>query len=282
MFPSADITQARYMRITSTHSLASSALIKHFLVPFEAVVVNGINVGTASELNFPHVVSGTVPGASYTTSIGVTNLSSFPQSISITFNPDRGSPMTVSRDLPGNGSLRETLSSLFGLPSDFQTGWVRVSGTAAVTGFAAYADSIGGGVAAVPATSSQKNLFFSHIANGPPQWQTGLALLNGTSTPANVEVYALNPLGALVGKTTLTIDPEKKIANIIHELIPETRGMNGGFIYIRSTNEVPLYGMELFYTEDLKVLSNVAAAGTFVPGPVICATFKAFVTPPCQ
>src|SRR5439155_25917934 len=77
---------------------------------------------------------------------------------------------------------------------------------------------------------------FSHVADGPPQWQTGLALLNGTTTPANVEMYALNPSGSLIGKTTLTIDPQKKIATIIHDLIPETRGMNGGFIYVRSTN----------------------------------------------
>ncbi|MNC98391.1 hypothetical protein D3C83_163310 [compost metagenome] len=52
---------------------------------------------------------------------------------------------------------------------------------------------------------------------------------------------------------------------MIHELIPETRGVNGGFIYVRTTNNVPIHGIELFYTEDLKVLSNVAAA-RLVPG----------------
>jgi hypothetical protein len=57
----------------------------------------------------------------------------------------------------------------------------------------------------------------------------------------------------------MTMEPGKKIANVIHELISETRGVNGGFICVRSTNDVPLYGMELFYTQDLRVLSNVAA-----------------------
>src|SRR5262249_23242885 len=128
-------------------------------------------------------------------------------------------------------------------------------------------DSIGGGLAVVPATASQTGLFFAHIADGPPQWQTGLALLNTNGTPANVEVYAVSPSASLIGKTTITIDPGKKIANIIHELITQTRGVNGGFIYIRSTNSVPLYGIELFYTEDLKVLSNVAA-GNPVPSAV--------------
>ena len=109
-------------------------------------------------------------------------------------------------------------------------------------------------------TTSQTKLFFLHIADGAPQWQTGLALLNTSGAPASVEIYAVNPSGALIGKSALTIEPGKKIANVIHELIPQTRGVNGGYIYVRSTNGVPLYGIELFYTEDLKVLSNVAAA----------------------
>jgi hypothetical protein len=99
-----------------------------------------------------------------------------------------------------------------------------------------------------------------------------LALLNTSNVPATAELYAMDPSGALIGKTTVNIEPGARLTKIVHELIPETRGVNGGFIYLRSTNGVPLYGMELFYTEDLKVLSNVAAgklaAGLpFVPPP---------------
>jgi hypothetical protein len=268
MFPSADIARARYVRIrTSGPAIASTALIKKFLVPGEAAVVNGVNVSARTEMNFPHVVNGALTGANYSTLIGVINASNSPQTVTITFNPAEGSPIVATRDLTGNGALRETAQSLFGLSSEFQTGWVRVSGSAQLTGFAAYADSIGGGFAVVPATASQSNLFFSHIADGPPQWQTGLALLNNTNTPANVEVYAVSPSGSLIGKTTLTVDPGKEIANVIHELIPETRGVNGGFVYVRTTNAVPLFGIELFYTEDVKVLSNVAA-GKLAPGLV--------------
>jgi len=55
------------------------------------------------------------------------------------------------------------------------------------------------------------------------------------------------------------LEAGQKIAKAVHELIPETRGINSGFIYVKSTNAVPLYGIELFYTVDLKVLSNVSA-----------------------
>jgi len=262
MFPSADMTQARYIRIRTTQApIASLVQIRGFLVPTESAIINGTNVAPASaELNFPHVINGGLTGANYTTVIGVTNVSTSSQTVTITFNPDAGAPITVTRTLSANGALRETAQSLFNLAPEFQSGWVRASGTGAITGFAAYADSIAGGFAVVPAGVSQTNLFFPHIADGPPQWQTGIALLNVSSTPANVEVYAVTPTASLIGSARLTLDPGKKIANVIHELIPQTRGVNGGFVFVRTTNNVPLYGMELFYTEDLKVLSNVAAA----------------------
>jgi hypothetical protein len=78
-------------------------------------------------------------------------------------------------------------------------------------------------------------------------------------------VYAMTPDGSLIGKTSITIDAGQKIAKVIHELIPEARGVNGGFIFVRSSNNVPLFGIELFYTQDLKAMSNVAA-GKLVPG----------------
>jgi hypothetical protein len=71
----------------------------------------------------------------------------------------------------------------------------------------------------------------------------------------------LNPSGSLIGNVaSLILEPGKKVAKAVHELIPETLGANGGFVYVRTTNGTKLNGIELFYTEDLKVLSNVAAA----------------------
>jgi hypothetical protein len=266
IFPSADTSQARYIRIRTTGApIASLAQIHGFMVPNDSAIVNGTNVSSAVELNFPHVVNGALAGANYSTVIGVTNASASTQTVTITFNPDAGGPIAVTRAIPANGALRETAQSLFGLPSQFQTGWVRVNGTAAITGFAAYADSVAGGFAVVPAGASQTSLFFCHIADGPPQWQTGVALLNASNTTANVEVYAVTPTASLIGSARFTLDPGKKVANVIHEWIPETRGVNGGFVFVRTTNNVPLYGLELFYTEDLKVLSNVAAA-KLMPG----------------
>jgi hypothetical protein len=59
LFPSTDLTQARYVEISSpAEAVASSALIRGFQVPDEAAVVNGSNVTLTNEIVFPHMVNG--------------------------------------------------------------------------------------------------------------------------------------------------------------------------------------------------------------------------------
>jgi hypothetical protein len=264
LFGSVDMAEARYLRITSTGAkIASSAVIRGYLVPEESLVVNGVNVSGGTNLTFPHVINGSLGAANYTTVLGITNMSPSSQIVSVEFHPDSGSAITAERTLPGGASLRETAASLFVLPADFRSGWVRVVGSAAVAGFAAYADSVGGGLAVVPPGTAQTKFFFSHIANGPPQWQTGIALVNASASPAAVDVFALTPSGSLLGGSNISLDPGRKAARVLDELIPQTSGVNAGFVFVSSN--VPIQGIQLFYTRDLKVLSNVAA-GKLVPG----------------
>jgi hypothetical protein len=267
IFPTADMTRARYIRVrTPGAPIGCLVLIRGFLVPAESAVVNGVNVSTQTEVNFPHVINGGLAGSKYTTIISITNVAPFEQPVSITFHNGEN-PLTIVRTLASNAAFRESVQVLFGLGAEFQSGWVSVRGIAALSGAAVYADTTAGGLAAVPASASQTNFFLMHLADGPPQWQTGLALANPGPMPANVEISAVTASGSLIGRAFLFLDPGKKLANVIHELIPQARGINGGFVYIRSINRVPLSGMELFYTEDQRVLSNVAV-GRLVPGVV--------------
>jgi hypothetical protein len=80
-----------------------------------------------------------------------------------------------------------------------------------------------------------------------------------------VEVFAITPAGTLIGRSgPIVIAAGDKIARLLSEWIPQTqtRASDGGFVYIRSN--VPIYGIELFFRRDLRVLSNVPA---FVLGP---------------
>jgi hypothetical protein len=268
LFPSVNMAQARYVRIQTGSAFSliiSCAVIRGFTVPRDTALINGINVTQKTDLTFNHVVSGQLPNANYTTIIGVTNLSSQAQSVHFAFHAEDGSVLEVSRNISANGALREAAQSIFTLASTFQTGWVSIESATSIAGFAGYADTVAGGFAVVPAGTPQTKMFFSHIANGPPQWQTGLALLNATATSAAIEIFAVNPNGSQIGSTSLTLEAGTKLARTIQELIPQTQGVNGGFIYVQAQNDVPLTGIELFYTRDLKVLSNVAAA-KLVPG----------------
>jgi hypothetical protein len=280
LFPAANLDNARYVRVTGAAGLSGTAVISGFIVS-EWGVTNAISVASAgTEANFPHVVSGVGGGGNYTTVIGVTNLAAAAQTVSITFTPLTGSPTTISRSIAANGSLRDTAQNLFSFPAAFQDGWVRVAGTASLTAFVDYADSVAGGSAVVPVqTAPRTNLMFAHIADLDP-WLTGLALLNTTTANATVSVYAMNPGGTLIGgagnvpTAQFTLNAGAKTAKLLKDLIPQTqqRLNDGGFIFITSTQ--PLFGIELFFTRNLRILANVAAgSGTgFTPpggsGPV--------------
>jgi hypothetical protein len=95
---------------------------------------------------------------------------------------------------------------------------------------------------------------------------TGLALLNATDVNATVDIFVMNPSGTLMGAAPgTTINGRTRISRLLSEIVPESLGKESGFIFVRSTNNVPLYGIELFFTQSLSVMSNVAA-GTVVPG----------------
>jgi hypothetical protein len=278
------MASARYVKITagaSTPLLATAVIRDYLTTGTETAVINGASTAsTVTEADFPHIING-YAGADYVTEVGVTNLSSSQQNVTITFTPvdvTQACPVSttsVQRTLAASGALRDTAKNLFSLPDCFVNGWVKVTSPSPIAGFAAY--SGGGAVAVVPVQAAPStNLVFAHIANQQVFWTTGIALLNATSSPANVEIYAMRPDGSLIGGAVdapdtakFILGPGLKISRKLGEFIPaaDTRPFpeDGGFVFVRTTNNVGLYGIELFYTPGVKILSNVAA-GTLAPG----------------
>jgi hypothetical protein len=259
----------RYVRLRCLNPFAALVIARNLAGAMSGsswAVVNAVPALPATmELNFPQVVDGSMGGANYQSIIGVTNLGSTANDVSITFTTESGTSLPpIQRTLPPSGALRETARALLGLPDGPQNGWVRIEGTLPITGFVSYADVSAGGVAVVPAQQRpQTELLFAHIADLSP-WLTGVALLNADSRDAVVNVFALSTDGSLIGRANLTLPAGTKVAKLLSELVPQTqsRARDGGFVYVRSN--VPLYGLELFFTRDLKILSNVAA-GLIVP-----------------
>lgn len=279
LFPAADLDTATHVEITGAFQIAAVATTTDFVVDPSLGVVNGLDLTSSSdELNFPHVISGFLGpgGGNWLTTIGVTNLTDTQKTVAIKFTPLVGSPVTVNELLPARGGLREGADTLFGFPpAEFQDGWIQVTDLSpdpGITGFVAYADTQAGGLAVVPAQAAPlEEMLLGHIAQATG-WLTGIALLNSSLTDAEVEVYAMNADGSLIGgalespDAAFTLPAGQKIARLLDQWIPAAN-TNGGFVYVRTTNGVEIYGLELFFLSNLALLSNVAA-GAIDPGIV--------------
>jgi hypothetical protein len=205
------------------------------------------------------VISGSLGTANYSTIIGVTNLTSATQTVTLSFNPEpSGQPTTVTRNLPAGGALRDTAENIFSLSGGFRDGWVKVSAPDSITGFVAYGDTISGGLAVVPPQAAPRgSMLFAHVA-GLPVWYTGIALLNASDAEANVEVSVLDPAGAPVGSTAkFTVAAKHKTARLLGDVVAQANTQNGGFVIVRSS--APLFGLQLFGGTNGRILSNIAS-----------------------
>jgi hypothetical protein len=256
--------------ITSNVAISASLTAK---LPGGADVglTNAVPTASApSELFFPYTPGGPQGASNWKTFVGIANISTASQTISITFNPDTGSPVTIQRTLAAGATLGDTVANLFSTPPNtFTAGWIRVTGAGRLAGVAAYQDSAAGSLAIVPSQSSGSSRFlFGHIASASP-WYTGIALLNTTTTAANVEIYALNAAGTLLGGGSFSLAANTRRTALLSQLVPQVAA-DGGWVFVRTTNNVPLLGFELFGHAIVPVLANVQgfavpAASTFAP-----------------
>ena len=266
IFPSANLTNAYSLRVVGNQRLAGTTVASDIPAGPSWIVMNGTSSAvTATQVNFPQVVSG----QSWNSILWVSSLSlPLTQTLTLTFTPVTGSPITVTRTLTGvRATLRESVQTLFGL-SSYQEGWVRVTGTGPLAAFLAYGFGTASAVDQGQSTS-RTSMIFSHVANGPG-WSTGLNLLNpSTTTDANVEVYIMRKAGNLVGSASFVLPRGTKLAKHLSELVPASTA-NDGFVFVRTTNNVPLFGMQVFFTRDLSVFASIPVSGldpgiTFTP-----------------
>src|SRR5207237_3296844 len=114
-------------------------------------------------------------------------------------------------------------------------------------------------------------------------WWTGIALVNPSDAASQVEVYAIDSSGNLIGgpgqnsAASFTIAAQTKKTFLLSDVVPatQTRITDGGYVYVRSTNGVALYGTELFFLRSGVVYSSVPAAslaGTAFSPPATLST----------
>jgi hypothetical protein len=282
IFPKADFLVATHLRLKcgcAENVFAGLLIANDFIAAPSWAVMNALPASTSTvSVTFPHLVDGPQGNTNWKSVIGVTNLSATSSNdVTLVFTAADGTPRTVQRTIQPNGSIRDTAQQLFGFTTGFQNGWLRITSTSSIpiTGYVAYAETVGAAVAVVPPQSDgQVNLLFAHIADLPPWW-TGLALLNANARTANIEIFAMNPDGSLIGGAAnvatarFSLPGGMKVSKLLSEWIPDTqrRKSDGGFIFVRS--DAPIFGIELFFSRNTQILANVPPAripaGSYVP-----------------
>jgi hypothetical protein len=247
---------ASYVRATSSNAFAATIITGNVLPDTETnqkswSFANGVVLPTSvgAGLILPHVISGATGAVQYRTSITVINAASVARTVSLTLTLHRsdGSTVSVSRTLPPNGALRESVSDLFGLSGEFEDAWVQVSASGDITGFAAAEETtLGSLTIAGPLRGFSVGLMLPIMADSDPWW-TGITFLNTSQTSnINVEVFVINEDGSLfaganeVPTASFSVARGSQVSKLLSELIPQTeaRHSQGGFIFIRSSSPI--------------------------------------------
>src|SRR5262245_24497139 len=177
LFTPLDWSSVTHAKISSGAPAIAAAQVRDGVAP-SLLFVNAVSLpASPSTIVFPHVLQGQIGSSQYITTLGITNLSSSSQTMTLTFYPADGAPpQTIQRMYPGNGSVRASASSIFGFGDEFRLGWVKVSAPRGAVGFASNADVALGASAFTPGMSRPESTFIlGYIAAVPPSW-TGLTL----------------------------------------------------------------------------------------------------------
>jgi hypothetical protein len=265
LFTPPDWSSVTHARISSGTPAIASAQIRDVRFAFSLLLVNALSGQTGpSTLVFPHVLQGQIGVSQYITTLGITNLSSSSQTMTLTFYPYDGSPpQSIQRTYPGNAAVRASAATLFGFGDEFRLGWVKVSAPRGAAGFASNADVVQGVSALTSGMSRPQSTFILGYIAAVSPWWTGLTLVNPGMTTATVDLFAIAPDGSLIGgaddspEAHFSIPPDGKISRLLNEFVPRMQSLrsNGGFIFVRSS--VPLYPMALSFNSDRHIFSVI-------------------------
>ena len=184
-----------------------------------------------------------------------------PIQVLVTLRDDQGGVMAdpVALELQDGISLRASVSDLFGLEDTgtIQSGWIEISADIpGLVGSAEIQAFDGEALTAVPLQPVQNPKFvFSHVATGFG-FSTGLAIVNSGSDPVTVVLELRNPASELLGTVgPVVLDPGHRLVGLVSELFPDSGELSGGTVKVLA--DAPVTGVELFYGDDMRVLSAV-------------------------
>ncbi len=174
-----------------------------------------------------------------------------------------GAPATFQ--IEAGKQARRSVADIFQLTDNGTTvsGWIQLDADKpGLVGDAEIRTYSGKAMTTLPLSSSGgKKLSFSHVAQGLG-YSTGISLLNPGQAAANTQIEIFAPDGTRLAGKQVTIPAGGRLVNMLkdEQLFPSLADTIGGFV--RVTSDQDLIGVEIFFSDNLELLS-------LVPGQVV-------------
>jgi sugar lactone lactonase YvrE len=169
-----------------------------------------------------------------------------------------GTPMTVQ--IEPRKQYRKNIVDVFGLADAGEpiSGWIAVeSDRAGLVGDAEIRVFSGKAMTSLPLLSLlAKTLVFSHVSQGQG-FAAGLAIVNSGLETANLRLEVHEASGAKTHEREFSLRSGERLIGLLKDFFPDLPDMVGGYLKIVSDRE--LGAVEMFFSDDLEMLSTVPA-----------------------
>ena len=85
--------------------------------------------------------------------------------------------------------------------------------------------------------------YLSQLATGVSGYYTGVACLNISSLPAELEIGLYNPAGSPLAHGARTLDPGRRFSELVEQLTGFSSSQQGGYIRLVATQPVACFGV---------------------------------------
>ncbi len=241
--------------------------LEQYYDPERMSVLYGSPKGAGFNLSTRFFIPQVAAFAGSETFLNLVNIGTETATITAVLKDNTGKPVgaPATLQLEAGKQARKSVAELFQLTDGgtIVSGWIQVdTDKPGLIGDGEIRTYSGKAMTTLPLNpSGGKQLTFSHVAQGLG-YSTGISLLNPGQFGATAQVEIFGTDGTRVAGTQVTIPAGGRLVNVLTDaqLFPNLQDTIGG--YVKVTSDQDLIGVEIFFTNNLELLS-------LVPGQVV-------------
>ena len=186
----------------------------------------------------------------------------FSADVTITLHAADGSVLaSQTRVFPKNAQLKDNLMDLFGNDPKLlnQTGWLEIASSVDyIVGTLSFTDSGNNYLASYELSANPMSHFLLPLVAQDSIFMSGIALLNNTDYPANVQLELWGTAGTLDQSAAVTLAPHTRLSEVLDKIFPGMQPRRAGNVRVLSSQ--PLYSMGAIFDGALHFLAAVTPA----------------------